>query len=191
MCSHVLLTTPFHCISIIRKFPWTRDAIDVSICSWLLPTIFNYHLVSYRRRSVGLAEGWGFSLGRTFSFLCMPDISWGGYTIWGKLEQAPQRLVCCKFSIYTYIMCRTSCLRSLLALILCHALIRKQLNHRDHLPIQVVEVTAWQSVDAICHCCLTLVNAMLKSLDQSVLATLLGANACQTRVLSSVHAIST
>jgi len=56
---------------------------------------------------------------------------------------------------------------------------------------RVIEVTAWQSVDAICHCCLTLMNAVLKSMDQSILATLLGANACQTRVLSSVHAIST
>jgi len=36
---------------------------------------------------------------------------------WGEPERAPHRRVCCKFSIYIYI-CRTSCRKSLPALIL-------------------------------------------------------------------------
>ena len=42
-------------------------------------------------------------------------------TLWGEPERAPHRRVCCKFSIYIYIyiyLCRTSCRKSLPALIL-------------------------------------------------------------------------
>ena len=56
-----------------------------------------------------------------------------------------------------------------------------------------IEVTTWQSVNTICHCCLT-PGSCVEATGPILLATAVEASAYQkktARVLLSVHAIST
>ena len=81
---------------------------------------------------------------------------------WGKHEWAPNRRVGCVISLYVCMVCMYVCMYVCVArhavshfwFLFCAFCIISNTETITYSVATVIEVTAWQSVNAICHCCL-------------------------------------